>query len=120
MGLSSLVLVALSIVLLGGLDSLLGCLVGGLILAVGENLAGFYLNPFVPGIGGLFGMIWVELGRWLKRKWKNPWRSSKTMFCSEAVARVMVDSEYPGTKGWDVQSIDPEMLIEFFEKEQAG
>jgi hypothetical protein len=67
--------------------------------------------------GGLFGMAWVELGRWLKRKWRNPWRDSKTMFCSEAVARIM-DSGYPGTKGWDAQSIDPEMLIEFFEKEQ--
>jgi len=69
---------------------------------------------------GLFGMAWVELGRWLKRKWRNPWRDSKTMFCSEAVARIMIDSDYPGTKGWDPQSIDPEMLLDFFEKERAA
>ena len=68
---------------------------------------------------GLFGMAWVELGRWLKRKWRNPWRSSTTMFCSEAVARIMKDSSYPGTEGWEVQSVDPEMLIEFFEAEKA-
>lgn len=67
---------------------------------------------------GLFGMAWVELGRWLGRKWRNPLRSGTTMFCSEVVARVMLESEYPGTEGWDPQSIDPEMLIEFFEKEE--
>lgn len=67
---------------------------------------------------GLFGMAWVELGRWLKRKWRNPSRSSSAMFCSEAVARVMIESNYPGTTTWDAQSIDPEMLMDFFEREQ--
>ena len=54
-------MVVLAVALLGGLDSLIGCVVGGLILAVGENLVGFYLNPFLPGIGGLFGMILILL-----------------------------------------------------------
>ena len=39
------------------------------------------------------------------------------MFCSEAIARVMKESNYPGTEDWDPESIDPEILIEFFEKE---
>jgi len=67
---------------------------------------------------GLVGMIWVELGKWLKRKWKNPLRNSSTMFCSEAISRIMMESNYPGTEKWDPQSIDPEMLIEFFENEK--
>jgi hypothetical protein len=67
---------------------------------------------------GLFGMAWVELGRWLKKKWKNPWRDPQAMFCSEAVAFVMIESNYPGTEDWDSQSIDPEMLIEFFKAEE--
>lgn len=66
---------------------------------------------------GLIGMIWVEIGRWLKRNWYNPCRDPKAMFCSEAIARVMKESNYPGTEDWDPESIDPEMLIEFFEKE---
>ena len=69
---------------------------------------------------GLFGMAWVEFGRWLGRKWRNPLRSSKTMFCSEAVARAMIESKYPGVMEWDPQSIDPEMLLEFFLKEQTS
>jgi hypothetical protein len=69
---------------------------------------------------GLLGMAWVELGRWLRRKWRNPWRSAKAMFCSEAVARVMQESSYPGTENWDPQSIDPEMLLAFFLKEEAS
>jgi hypothetical protein len=69
---------------------------------------------------GLFGMAWVEFGRWLGRKWRNPWRDSKTMFCSEAVARVLVESNYPGTSCWDPQSVDPERLLKLFEEEAAA
>jgi branched-chain amino acid transport system permease protein len=61
MSLGDLVMVVLAVALMGGLDSLVGCVVGGFILAVGENLVGFYLNPFWPGIGGIFGMILILL-----------------------------------------------------------
>jgi len=66
---------------------------------------------------GLFGMAWVELGRWLKKKWRNPWQSSKAMFCSELVAQVLKDSKYPGAEKFDPGSTDPQMLLEFFERE---
>jgi hypothetical protein len=69
---------------------------------------------------GLFGMAWVEFGRWLGRKWRNPLRSSKTMFCSEFVVRVMQEVKYVGAMSWDSQSTDPEVVFEFFEKEQTG
>ena len=68
---------------------------------------------------GLIGMMWVEFGRWIKRKWHNPLHSSNAMFCSEAVVRVLQDSNYPGADQFDPTSTDPEMLLEFFEKEQA-
>ena len=66
---------------------------------------------------GLFGMMFVLFGRWLKRKWRNPWSSSKSMFCSEAVARVMRWSLYPGTEEMEMEDTTPEDLLEFFEKE---
>jgi hypothetical protein len=69
---------------------------------------------------GLFGMAWVELGRWLKRKWRNPWQSSTSMFCSEAVVRVLQGSSYPGAEQFDPGSTDPETLLRFFEKEAGG
>jgi branched-chain amino acid transport system permease protein len=59
--LGDMVMVVLAVALMGGLDSLIGCVVGGLILAIGENLVGFYLNPVLPGIGGIFGMILILL-----------------------------------------------------------
>jgi hypothetical protein len=62
---------------------------------------------------GLFGMAWVELGRWLKRKWANPLRSANAMFCSEAVVRVLQASNYPNADTLDAQSTDPQMLLEF-------
>jgi branched-chain amino acid transport system permease protein len=39
------------VVILGGLDSIGGALVGGIIMGVLENLAGGYLDPLFPGAG---------------------------------------------------------------------
>jgi hypothetical protein len=81
------------------------------------------MNKMVDHLGdvydykGLFGMAWVELGRWLHKKWINPWHSSDAMFCSELVAQVLRDSNYPGSEQLDPASTDPEMLLKFFEKE---
>lgn len=38
---------------------------------------------------GLLGGIWLQLGRWLKKKWHNPLARTKSMFCSELVADVL-------------------------------
>jgi branched-chain amino acid transport system permease protein len=39
------------VVILGGLDSVAGALVGGMVMGVLENLAGGYLDPLFPGAG---------------------------------------------------------------------
>jgi hypothetical protein len=67
---------------------------------------------------GLIGMAWVEIGRWLKKKWRNPWHSSNALFCSELIAQVMIDSSYPGSEKFSPESTDPEMLLQFFESEE--
>ncbi len=59
--LSDLVMVVLAVVLIGGMDSFIGCVFGGLILAIGANLASYYLDPYLPGIGSIFGMILILL-----------------------------------------------------------
>ena len=59
--LSQLVMVVLVVVLLGGMDSITGCLVGGLILAVGESLASYYLGPYLPGIEAIVGVCLILL-----------------------------------------------------------
>lgn len=66
---------------------------------------------------GLFGMIFVVMGRWFRLKWRNPWASSKAMFCSEAVARVLRGAGYPNTETMVIEETTPEDLLVFFEKE---
>ncbi len=44
---------ALAVVILGGLDSIGGAIVGGVILGILENLAAGYLDPLMPSGGGL-------------------------------------------------------------------
>jgi branched-chain amino acid transport system permease protein len=51
--LSEIGLKALAVVILGGLDSIGGAIVGGVILGVLENLAAGYLDPLMPSGGGL-------------------------------------------------------------------
>jgi hypothetical protein len=68
---------------------------------------------------GLFGMAWVALGRWLKRKWKNPWAGSKKAFCSEGVARLLLYASYPGLEWLDPERTSPNDLLEFALKEEV-
>jgi hypothetical protein len=65
--------------------------------------------------GGLLGQIAVQLGRWFKRKWLNPFRGSKNVFCSEAVCIAMQHS--PGYEDFkeDPDSVDPQTLMQYFE-----
>lgn len=67
--------------------------------------------------GGLFGMAIVMLGRWLRRKWRNPWESPRAMFCSEAVVYVLQASGYDGSSKLDASTTSPEDLMEFFKNQ---
>jgi branched-chain amino acid transport system permease protein len=51
--LSEIGLKALAVVILGGLDSIGGAILGGIILGILENLASGYLDPLMPSGGGL-------------------------------------------------------------------
>jgi hypothetical protein len=64
---------------------------------------------------GLLGMAWVELAaKWLRKKVKNPFRSARTMFCSDAVvALILQPAKWPYSDLLDAQSISPEDLLEF-------
>ncbi len=57
--LSDMVLVVLAVVLIGGIDSLVGCVLGGLILAIGSNLASYYLSSHLAGIDAVFSMFLI-------------------------------------------------------------
>jgi branched-chain amino acid transport system permease protein len=49
MSLSFMGLKVLPVVILGGLDSILGAIVGGVIIGILENLSGGYIDPLVGG-----------------------------------------------------------------------
>jgi len=66
---------------------------------------------------GLFGMAWVMLGRFLKRKWHNPFHSRSMVFCSESMARGLQHIEYPGFPKDNPETITPVQILEFFEAE---
>lgn len=68
---------------------------------------------------GLIGMAVVMFGRFLKRKWKNPFRGSKSVYCSEAVILAMKQSV--GYEQLDLDSdSSPQDLLDFFEKAEGA
>lgn len=69
---------------------------------------------------GLFGMLLVELGRRLKARIHNPFRSSKAQFCSELVCRAMLYANYPGTTNWDPNDCDPKQIWDLLSKDGSG
>jgi branched-chain amino acid transport system permease protein len=51
---------ALPAIILGGMDSIPGAVIGGLIIGVAENLAGFYLEPYLgSGINEIIAYVIV-------------------------------------------------------------
>jgi hypothetical protein len=68
---------------------------------------------------GVFGMAWVMFGRWLKRKWHNPWHGANALFCSEAVTKVLQAASYPGVERLEPETTTPEDLLEFFRTDEA-
>jgi hypothetical protein len=73
-------------------------------LVLGGRLLGSYYD-----VGGLLGNFFVIVGEWIQRKWKNPFRSSRMVFCSEGVARVM---KYAGYHGLDSPNeVRPEHIL---------
>lgn len=58
-------------------------------------------------VEGLLGNVVVVVGEWLRRRWRNPFRSSRQVFCSEGVLRVLQASGYPGAHRLDVDEVRP-------------
>jgi len=64
---------------------------------------------------GLFGSVVVIAGRWLHRKWRNPFRSSRNVFCSEAVYIALQKSPGYECLTDDPDSVDPQLMMQYLE-----
>lgn len=69
---------------------------------------------------GLFGMAWVRLGSWLRRKWRNPFHDPKHVFCSEALALAMKLSGGYEDFTLEPEDADPETMLRYFERDEMA
>lgn len=67
--------------------------------------------------GGLFGMAVVLFGRFLRRKWRNPWNSSHAAFCSEACALALLYSDFPQAETLHPTEMGPQDLMDFLDEQ---
>ncbi len=66
-GLTETGLRAFSVVILGGLDSFLGAIIGGIIIGLAENVGGYYLTPLTwPGVKEVIPFVIIVIIMFLK------------------------------------------------------
>lgn len=65
---------------------------------------------------GLLGNGPILLGRWLKRKWHNPWNSPKSVFCSESGVIALQKSNVAGANTLVAADTNPQDLLDFMMK----
>lgn len=81
------------------------------------------LDPALPAAGewlgekydvaGLVGMAWVVLGQLAGRMFRNPFRSRRSLFCSESVVRTLRAAGYPRADRLPVEDTTPAALLAF-------
>lgn len=59
---------------------------------------------------GVLGFLLVYIGRWLHKKWRNPFRDSGRMFCSEMVVVMLQDAAF--FSDLDPETTSPEDLMQ--------
>lgn len=70
---------------------------------------------------GLLGIFLTLVARWFRRKaWRNPFASSRALFCSEAVVRVLKAAHYPGAGRLGDETTTPAELLAFLEAEPGS
>jgi len=89
-------------------------------LAPGLPEAGGWLGDAFDVLG-LFGIFLTLVASWFRRRaWRNPFTSSRALFCSEAVVRVMKAARYPGAQRLGNETTTPQALLDFFKAEQGS
>lgn len=89
------------------------------------------IDPGLPEAGGwlgdefdvigLFGIFLTMVLKWFERRaWKNPFTSSRALFCSEAVVRVMKAAGYPGAGRLGDETTTPAELLAFLSAEPGS
>jgi len=85
-------------------------------LSAGLHAAAHWLG-YVYDFAGLLGGLWVMLGRVLtRRRWRNPFRSRKALFCSEAVVRLLKAGRFTGAEKLHPEETTPQDLRDFLRR----
>lgn len=85
-------------------------------LAKGLPEAGGWLGDEYD-VRGLIGIFFVTVAKFFRHKIANPFTSSRALFCSEAVVRVMKAAGYPGAEKFGDETTSPADLMTFLESE---
>jgi hypothetical protein len=70
---------------------------------------------------GLFGIFLTLIGRWFEqRPWRNPFPTTRALFCSEAVVRTLKAAGYPASDKLDEETTTPADLLEWLRDDPAS
>jgi hypothetical protein len=66
------------------------------------------------------GFLVVVLGRWLRKRWRNPLSSPSALFCSEAIALGLKQLKYPGFRDVVTENTTPQDLFDLLKQERKA
>lgn len=67
---------------------------------------------------GLVGEAIVKIAAWFGRKIESPLADPRSMFCSEAMVRLLQEAQYPGAAGLIGRDTSPQDLLSFLLKDR--
>lgn len=70
---------------------------------------------------GLLGIFLTLVGRWFsQRPWRNPFPTTRALFCSEAVVRTLQAASYPRAGELGCETTTPADLLAWFEADPSN
>jgi hypothetical protein len=61
----------------------------------------------------ILGFVWVLIGKWFGRRWKNPLAQRSAYFCSELGLLWLQAAQVANVKGYDSESAWPEDVLQW-------
>ena len=89
-------------------------------LTPGLNLARFWVGKEKYDYDELVGGLWVQIGRWLHKKWHNPFHSDGEIDCASSVVRFLQVSSFPGADKLIPQDCTPQDIMDFLDAHASG
>jgi hypothetical protein len=82
-------------------------------MSAGVKLAQSWVGKKAYDLDELVGNVWVLIGKWLGRKFSNPFHDCKELDCSQSMTLVLQKVKFPDSEKFVAYNTSPQDLLNF-------